>query len=207
MSEEKDLRSACNLGTDMDGSNTTTQTKLILPALCWNRYRSDFYAVTMDFCAVGLRFGSAVVPELGETLTCSIRHAGTLEALVVERGRTQFVARVLRAELPLSATVRRLLDLADEQNIDAPRYRVHPRFVPDRTDILVTTASGVRAPGRLINVSASGAALQVDLPLEPGMRITLGCTQATVARCFEDGVGAVFLIPLAQENLGPNVTL
>ena len=191
----------------MDGLQATTQTKLILPALCWNRYRSDFYAITMDLCAIGLRFGSAVVPDLGETLTCSIRHAGTLEALVIERGRSQFVARVLRAEQSLPATVRRFLDLAGEQNTEAPRHRVDPRFVPDRPDILVTTASGVQVPGRLLNVSVSGAALQVDIPLEPGMRITLGRTPATVARCFEDGIGAVFLAPLARESCGPHVTL
>lgn len=207
MSQEKDLRSVDDHGTDMDGLQTATQTKLILPALCWSRFRADFYAITMDLCATGLRFGSAVVPELGETLTCSIRHAGTLEALVVERGRTQFVARVLRAEQPLPATVRRLLDLADEQNVDAPRQRMHPRFVPDRQDILVTTNAGVQVPGRLLNVSASGAAVQVDIPLEPGTRITLGRTEATVARCFDDGIGAVFLTPLTRENLGPHVTL
>lgn len=184
-----------------------SRTKLILPALCWSRYRSDFYAVTVDVSVAGLRFRSAQVPGLGETLTCSIRHAGTLEALVTHRAKTDFVARITWAEAPLSIVVRRLLDLAEDQNGDPTPQRAHPRFVPNRPDILVTTESGIQAPGRLINVSASGAALRVDISLEPGMRITLGRTPATVARRFEDGFGAAFLEPLAGENVGPHVSL
>lgn len=207
MSEEKDLSSVRDGRMQMSDPLTGKYTKLILPTLCWSRYRSDFYAVTMDFSVAGLRFRSAQVPGLGETLTCSIRHTGTLEALVIHRGKTAFVARIISAEAPLPVVVRRLLDLAEEQNGDPTPQRVDPRFVPDRPDILVTTASGFQAPGRLLNVSASGAALQVDLPLEPGMRITLGCTPATVARCFEDGFGAAFLEPLARENVGRHVSL
>jgi hypothetical protein len=191
----------------MDDPLNGNQTPLILPALCWSRYRPDFYAVTTDLSVAGLRFRSASVPSLGETLTCSIRHAGTLEVLVVHRTKTAFVTRVTRAEVAIPVIVRRLLDLAEDQGCDLAPRRVHPRFVPDRPDILVTTASGVQVPGRLINVSASGAALQVDIRLEPGTRITLGRTPATVARCFEDGIGAAFLELLERDNVGPHVNL
>jgi hypothetical protein len=192
---------------DMGPPSTVILTKLILPALCWSRHRSDFYAVTTDLSVSGLRFRSSVVPGLGEMLTCSIRYAGTLEALVIHRNKAEFVARVTRADRPLPVIVRRLLDLAGEQNVDAAPQRVHPRFVPDKPDILVTTSSGVRVPGRLINVSASGAALTVNIPLEPGMRITIGRTPARVARRFEDGIGAAFLEPLSRENVGRHVSL
>ena len=186
---------------------TATPTRLILPALCWNRYRADFYAVTADLSVAGLRFRSSVVPSRGETLSCSIRHAGSLEALVIEGGKEQFVTRVTRAEAPLSVIVRRLLDLAAEQNGAEVPQRVHPRFVPASPDILVTMSCGTRIPGRLINVSASGAALRIDIPLETGMRITIGRTPATVARRFEDGIGAAFLQPLPAQELGPHVVL
>ncbi|MBY0256376.1 PilZ domain-containing protein [Methylobacterium sp.] len=191
----------------MDDPLNGHHTRLILPALCWSRYRPDFYAVTTDLSVAGLRFRAASIPGLGETLTCSLRHAGTLEVLVVHRNTTAFVARVRRADVAIPVMVRRLLDLAEDQDRDLAPRRVHPRFVPDRPDILVTTASGVQVPGRLINVSASGAALQVDIRLEPGMQITLGRTPATVARRFEDGIGAAFLEPLARENIGPHVSL
>ncbi|MGU3362083.1 PilZ domain-containing protein [Methylobacterium sp. M6A4_1b] len=191
----------------MDEPFTPTQTRLILPAICWNRYRADFYAVTADLSVTGLRFRSSVVPSPGEALSCSIRHAGSLEALVIEGGKEHFVTRVIRADAPLPVIVRRLLDLASEQNGGEVPQRVHPRFVPDQPDILVTMPCGTRIPGRLINVSASGAALRIDLPLEPGTRITLGQTPATVARCFKDGIGAAFLHSLPAGELGPHVSL
>lgn len=186
---------------------TSSSTRLILPALCWNRQRSDFYAVTADVSVLGLRFRSSVVPDPGETLSCSIRHAGSLEAQVIECGKEHFVTRVLRAEAPLPVIVRRLLELAADQNGDDVPQRAHPRFVPDHPDILVTMACGTQILGRLINVSASGAAVRIDVPLEPGTQITLGRTPATVARCFGEGIGAAFLQPLPAAELGPHILL
>jgi hypothetical protein len=191
----------------MSGSLTATQTRLILPALCWSRYRADFYAVTADLSVTGLRFRSSVVPSQGEILSCSIRHAGSMEAQVIEGGKEQFVTRVIRAEAPLPVIVRRLLDLAAEQNGAEVPQRVHPRFVPASPDILVTMSCGTRIPGRVLNVSASGAAVRIDIRLEPGTPITLGRTPATVARCFEDGIGAAFLQPLPAKDLGPHIRL
>jgi len=139
-------------------------------------------------------------PDVDDYLVCATARSGsTLLCGLLESSGV--------AGHPASYFVRRLLDLAGEQNVDAAPQRVHPRFVPDKPDILVTTSSGVRVPGRLINVSASGAALTVDIPLEPGMRITIGRTPARVARRFEDGIGAAFLEPLSRENVGRHVSL
>lgn len=59
-------------------------------------------------------------------------------------------------------------------------------------------------PGRLINVSASGAALALDHTLASGARITIGGTTAQVVRIFRDGIGAAFAFPLdpAQVHAG-----
>ncbi|WP_019906689.1 PilZ domain-containing protein [Methylobacterium sp. 77] len=181
--------------------------KVILPALCWNRNRPDFYAVTDDLSFDGIRFKSSVVPSVNERLTCSIRHAGSLEAIVVRAEAEAFAVRVLSADHPLGLVVQSLLDLAKSQNPPPVVTRIDPRIVPDKQDVLVTTEAGSMLPGRLINISASGAAVSMEEPLEVGTLITIGRTRARVARRFENGIGAAFLSPFRHDAVGPHVVL
>lgn len=181
--------------------------KVILPALCWNQSRPDFYAVTDDVARCGIRFKSAVVPAVGEFLTCSIRYAGSLESEVVRAGKHRFAVRVLRAEYPLKLFAQNLVDLAREQNARPLAERAAPRMVPRDQDVIVTTALGAILPGRLINISVSGAAVSLDEPLEIGTLVMIGSTPARVARTFDNGIGAAFLSPLSDGQVGPDVVL
>jgi hypothetical protein len=179
----------------------------LLPALCWSQSRSDFYAVTEDVAQYGIRFKAAVVPTVGETLTCSIRHTGSLETRVIRVARERFAVRVLRAEYPLRLVAQNLLALAEEQNALPVAQRAAERIVPEIADVVVTTPYGTMIPGRVMNVSATGAAVSVDEPIEVGTLIMIGSTPAKVARCFDNGIGAAFLAPLQGGQVDPRVVL
>lgn len=181
--------------------------KLVLPALCWSQYRPDFYAVTEDLNGFGIRFKASLVPSVGEKLTCSIRHAGSLETTVVRVGKQRFAVRVLRAEYPLKLVAQNLVSLAQEQNPSMLAQRTASRLVPNNRDVVVTTPLGEMIPGRTLNISTSGAAVSLDAPIQVGTLVMIGSTQARVARSFEDGIGAAFLSPLAQSEVGPDVVL
>ena len=181
--------------------------KLVLPALCWSQGRSDFYAVTEDVSTDGIRFKCATVPSVGENLTCSIRHTGSLETQVVRVGKQRFAVRVLRAEYPIRLVAQNLLSLAEEQNALPISQRVHARIVPDAADVVVTTPYGSTIAGRVINVSVSGAAVSVDEPIAIGTLIMIGSTPAKVARRFENGIGASFLSPLHGGRVDSTIVL
>ena len=185
----------------------TPRVKLVLPALCWSRSRSDFYPVTEDVAQDGIRFECATTPLLGETLTCSIRHTGSMETRVVRVGKQRFAVRVLRAEYPLRLVAQNLLSLAEEQNAAPVAQRIHERIVPDAADVVVTTPHGSMIPGRVLNVSVSGAAVSVDEPIAIGTLIMIGSTPAKVARSFENGIGAAFLSPLQGGRVDSTVVL
>ncbi|GJE18088.1 PilZ domain-containing protein [Methylobacterium marchantiae] len=181
--------------------------KIILPALCWSRHRPDFYAVTDDLSTDGIRFKSSTIPSVDESLTCSIRHAGSLEAVVVRNAVDSFAVRVLRADHPLGLVVQSLVSLAKAQNPPPMATRIHRRIVPDKQHVLVTTEAGSMLPGRLIDISASGAAISMEEPLDVGTLITIGRTRAKVARRFDNGIGAAFLAPFHHDAIGPDVVL
>lgn len=191
----------------MNERRTTPRIKLVLPALCWNQFRPDFYAVTDDVSKHGIRFKSATVPGIGETLTCSIRHAGSLETQVVRTGRQRFAVRVLRAEYPLRLVARNLVNLAQAQNAVPQAERTARRIVPKIQDVVVTTPLGAVIPGRVTDISASGVAVSLKEPIAVGTLIMIGTTPAKVARCSGNGIGAAFLSPLSHGEISPHVVL
>lgn len=177
---------------------------VFLPALCWSRRQPDFYAVTQDLSREGIAFRSAAEPALDERLTCSIRYIGQVDARIVRTDGNLFVVRLMASRQRAAEVARAMLALSREQGRTYDAARAHPRINPSRKDVLVTLEDGRVLPGRLINVSASGAALSLDHTLTSGARITIGDTAAQVVRIFRDGIGAAFASPLdpAQVHAG-----
>jgi len=89
--------------------------RIILPALCWGRDRSDFYAVTEDISVDGIRLRSATTPELGEELVVSIPQIGSVEALVIRSTPQDFVVTVLGRSRPTQWVAQELIRLSLRQ--------------------------------------------------------------------------------------------
>ncbi len=170
---------------------------VMLPALCWNQRRRDFYAVTADVSTEGIRFRSSSRLAAGEDLTCSIRHVGTLEARIARVAGQEFIVSVRGGRAIVTDLVRQFVTLARAQDLRQEPIRVDRRIVPKQKIVQVTTASGEAFNGHVLNVSASGVALLVDHALEIGATIQVGRKSATVMRHFTHGVGAAFLEPFA----------
>ncbi|WP_336485934.1 PilZ domain-containing protein [Methylobacterium nigriterrae] len=99
----------------MEARRVAKHHKVILPALCWSRGRADFYAVTADVSSDGIRLRSSTVPQVGEVLTCSIRHIGQVQGRVVRAGDREFVMRVLARRHVTVSVARTLIFLAQQQ--------------------------------------------------------------------------------------------
>lgn len=169
--------------------------RVVLPAVCYGQARPDFYAVTDDVSASGIRFKSATAPRLDETLTCRIRHIGAVEAQVVRLEAASFVVKVLTRRPAADRIARELLIVAKKQ-VDAHEpIRVHARIVPRERDVRVTLDDGATAKAAIVNVSASGVGLMIDPRPAIGSLITIGRTAARVARQFDGGIGAIFVRP------------
>jgi hypothetical protein len=85
--------------------------------------------------------------------------------------------------------------------------RVHRRVVPKHRAVPVALADGTCVPARIVNLSASGVALQLDVPLDIGQAIVVGRHRAKVARRIDGGIGAAFLAPLDETTVGEQTVL
>ena len=195
------------LHPDQTERRATLRHKVVLPALCWSTSRPDFYAVTEDISIHGISFRSSVVLDLNEDLTCSIRHVGQVVGTVSRLSAETFVVRVGAKTRSAESIVKNLLALARRQRPSEVPSRAHRRVVPLQAHVAVQLTCGRSLPGKLLNVSASGAALFIDEHVELGVLLKIGGTWARVARQFESGVGAMFLDPLDPVDVSEHILL
>lgn len=180
---------------------------IVLPALCWRSDGFEFHAITVDISAEGIRMRSATIPPVATQLGCSIRGVGIMEIRVIRAASTDFAVRVMGRGATPSEVVRSLVDLARLQAPPPEEVRVHRRVVPKHRAVQVALADGAAVPARIVNLSASGVALQLALPLEIGQAIVVGRHRARVARRIDGGVGAAFLAPLDEATVGEHTVL
>lgn len=181
--------------------------RIILPALCWNPRRRDFYAITTDVSAEGIHFRSSSHLITGEDLTCNIRHIGFLRARIDWAADQEFVVSVLGGRPALAGLARQFVTLSRAQHLSAEPIRVHHRMVPRQKIVAVTLESGDAVSGHVLNISASGVALLMDQTLEVGAMIQVGQKMARVMRHFTHGVGAAFVEPFEPGAVHEAMTL
>jgi hypothetical protein len=180
---------------------------IILPALCWRGDGAEFHAVTVDISTEGIRMRSATIPPITAQLGCSIRGVGIMEIRVVRAGTADFAVRVVGRGATAGEVVRSLVSLARLQAPPLEEVRVHRRVVPKHRNVQVALADGTGVPARILNLSASGVALQLDASLEIGQTIVIGQHQAKVARHIDGGIGAAFLAPFEEGAVGEHTLL
>ncbi|WP_267422725.1 PilZ domain-containing protein [Methylobacterium sp. GC_Met_2] len=150
---------------------------------------------------------SASIPPIDAQLGCSIRGVGEMEIRVVRAGTADFAVRVMGRGAKPGEVVRSLVGLARLQAPPPEEVRVHRRVVPKRRTVEIALADGTGIPARILNLSASGVALQLDTQVEVGQAIVVGRHRAKVARRIDGGVGAAFLIPLDEATVGEHTVL
>lgn len=169
---------------------------VVVPALCLRTNGQEFHAVTVDMSMEGLRLRSATLPRLDEWLTCNIRGVGMTEVRVSWVGACDFLVRLTGKDPTPGEVARRLIEISRGQIRVREAVRTDRRIVPQRTAVQVRLADGTPVEATILNLSASGVALALDVPMAVGQEIVVGRRRATVARLLTHGVGAAFEEPL-----------
>lgn len=163
--------------------------------------RREYPCQTVDMSPGGLALVAPVAGQPAERVIVYLDHVGRIEG---------HIARVLPNgfAMSLSATQRKREKLADQltwianqQALGLPEDRRHERVTPRNTRSLLIMPDGREFACRVIDVSLSGAAINIDNPPPMGTAVTLGRTQARVVRHFEGGVALEFTRAVDIDNL------
>lgn len=144
--------------------------------------------------------------RLGERVIAYLDTIGRIEGPireVIDGGFVMDFASTARKRDKISA---QLTWLANKDILNLPEDRRFERVVPDNRHSLLVLEDGRRYHCKIIDISLSGAAIEMDVKPALGSRVTLGRMRARVARHFQGGVGVEFssvqeMLTVVQQNL------
>ncbi|MDN2579240.1 PilZ domain-containing protein [Aquibium sp. ELW1220] len=132
------------------------------------------------------------VGELGEKVIAYIDHIGRIEGVVTRISSDGFAMTIVASERKKDKLAAQLTWLANKHELDLPEDRRHDRVSPRNPISVLQLADGRQYQCRIVDLSLSGAAVEIDVRPALGTPVTLGTMRGRVVRHFEDGVAVEF---------------
>ncbi|MAY63113.1 MAG: pilus assembly protein PilZ [Rhizobiales bacterium] len=141
------------------------------------------------------------LPNPGERIVAYLDHIGRIEGRVFERGSGNFTLSLNATERKRDKLSAQLTWLANKHELGLPEDRRHERLAPDNSMSEIRLDDGRRYPCRIIDLSMSGAAIELEVRPAKGTMVTLGNMRGRVVRHFQEGIALEFLSTYAAEQL------
>ncbi|GLQ57576.1 PilZ domain-containing protein [Devosia nitrariae] len=146
---------------------------------------------------------------VGEKVIAYLDHIGRIEGTVIDQVEGGFLMNVAASPRKRDKMAAQLTWLANRDLLNIPEDRRHERVVPDNRHSTVVLDDGRRYNCKIIDISLSGAAVEIDVRPAMGTPLTLGRMRARVVRHFQNGVAVEFtstqeMITVVQQNLRVN---
>ncbi len=150
-----------------------------------------------------------VAGDVGERVIAYIDHIGRIEGTILNHVDGGFVMDMVASPRKRDKMAAQLTWLANKDLLNLPEDRRHERVVPDNRHSTVVLDDGRRYNCKIIDISLSGAAIELAVRPAMGTPVTLGRMRARVIRHFQDGVAVEFasaqeMLNVVQQNLRPN---
>ena len=150
-----------------------------------------------------------VAGNAGEKVIAYLDHIGRVEGSIVDAIEGGFVMDLSASPRKRDKMAAQLTWLANKDILNLPEDRRHERVVPDNRHSTVVLDDGRRYNCKIIDISLSGAAIELAVRPAMGTPVTLGRMRAHVVRHFQDGVAVEFasaqeMLTVVQQNLRIN---
>ncbi|MGJ8527732.1 PilZ domain-containing protein [Maritalea sp.] len=136
-----------------------------------------------------------IAPELGnigERVVAYIDHLGRIEGEITDMIDGGFVINVNASPRKREKFAAQLTWFANKDILNLPEDRRHERQVPDIRHSRIILEDGRNYKCKIIDISLSGAAVEIDVKPAMGTPITIGRMRARVIRHFDDGIAVEF---------------
>jgi hypothetical protein len=150
-----------------------------------------------------------VAGTAGERVIAYIDHLGRIEGDITDVVEGGFQMDIVATPRKRDKMAAQLTWLANKDLLNLPEDRRHERVVPDNRHSTVVLDDGRRYNCKIIDISLSGAAIELAVRPAMGTPVTLGRMRARVIRHFQDGVAVEFasaqeMLTVVQQNLRVN---
>ena len=154
--------------------------------------RREFPCQVTDMSPGGMAVIAPVNGQVGERVIAYVDHVGRLEGVVARVFQNGFAMTVSATTRKRDKLAAQLTWLANRHILNLPEDRRHGRFTPRNPAARLILPNGLNVACRVIDLSASGAALKTDQRPELGVLVTIGKTTGRVVRHLEDGFAVEF---------------
>lgn len=143
---------------------------------------------------------------IGERIVAYLDHLGRIEGALEAQVEGGFCMSIDASPRKRDKMAAQLTWLASKDVLNFPEDRRHERVVPDIRHSTVVLDDGRRYNCKIIDISLSGAAIELDVRPAMGTPIALGRMRARVVRHFHNGVAVEFvasqeMLNVVQQNL------
>lgn len=161
---------------------------------------SEFDCKAIDMSPGDILFQCTAYPQTGERIIAYVDHIGRLEGNVVKLVDHGFVIALQATERKREKLAAQLTWLANKQALGLPEDRRHERIAPRSTRSELGLDDGRTYPCRIIDLSMSGAAVEIDVRPAMGTPVRLGNMRGRIVRHFQEGVAIEFASQLSRES-------
>lgn len=150
--------------------------------------------------------GSAtlITPQLGnvgERIIAYVDHVGRLEGKIIRVFQGGFAMTVNATPHKRDKLSAKITWIANRHELSLPEDRRHERIAPNRNITQIKLEDGRTYDVRIIDLSLSGAAIEMDVRPALGTLMWLGNMRGRVVRHFDDGVAIEFAILQTHDTL------
>ncbi|MCM2474860.1 PilZ domain-containing protein [Rhizobium sp. CG5] len=163
--------------------------------------QDEYVCSVVDMSPGDARLACAGRPRTHERIIAYIDHLGRLEGTVLKLTDDGFVMSLVATERKREKLAAQLTWIANKHELGLPEDRRHDRLTPRQTLTELTLDDGRRYPCRLMDLSLSGAAVDIDFRPAIGTAVRLGSMRGRIIRHFLEGVAIEFTTLQSREAL------
>ncbi|MBZ9655665.1 PilZ domain-containing protein [Phyllobacterium lublinensis] len=142
-----------------------------------------------------------VLANNGERVIVYIDHIGRVEGTVERMVRGGFLLSLVASDRKKNKIAAQLTWLANKHELDMPEDRRHQRIAPRNPMTTLSMADGRQYPCRIIDLSISGAAVEIRMRPALNSQVILGSMRGRVVRHFEEGIAIEFATVQSREAI------
>jgi c-di-GMP-binding flagellar brake protein YcgR len=176
-----------------------------VPVKLYGRYmledRTEYPCQVVDMSPGNCSFIADHMGELGSKVIAYIDHIGRVEGVLTRTLPDGFAMTILATERKKDKLAAQLTWLANRHELDLPEDRRHERVAPRNPMTVLGMADGRQYECRIVDLSLSGGAVEIDVKPALGSQVTLGTMRGQVVRHFEDGIAIEFAVLQRAETL------
>jgi hypothetical protein len=163
--------------------------------------RTEYPCQVTDMSPGNVSLHADEIASLGEKVIAYIDHIGRVEGVVTRILGNGFAMTIVASDRKKDKLAAQLTWLANKHELALPEDRRHERVTPRNSLSTLQMQDGRRYPCRIIDLSLSGAAIELEVKPAIGVQVILGTMRGQVVRHFEDGIAIEFAVVQLSETL------